>query len=78
MSFRTIFGQNRVMLARCEAALAGGSDPHPDSSNSPALEAVMRALFAKRALPPEADQLIAPVALAAEELFVMRDRGAVS
>lgn len=69
---------NVPLTRRLEAAMARQPDPGPPTNSEP-LERVIAALFAGERLPKfDAEQVIAPVLACLEELFILRDRGAVS
>lgn len=78
LTFRVAFQGNPVMMARCEALLAGGPDPHPGTSGSSFLEVAMADLSAGRPLPLAVRELNGWVERSVEELFVLRDARAVS
>ena len=46
MTYQAVFSPNTRMRERFDAFVAGGDDPHPDSSGSPDVEKMMNALFA--------------------------------
>ena len=78
LSFRSTFMLNMPLSRRLEAAMRLQPDPGP-ATNSEPLERVLAALFAGERIPEiEAAQVIDPVMRCVEELFILRDRSAVS
>jgi hypothetical protein len=78
LSYLTTFMFYKAMRERLSAFVAGSEDPGPPESYE-VLEAVVGALFAGKPWPKaEAEHLIAPIADTLQELFILRDRRAVS